>query len=75
MRKCETTSLITPKLKSMRQELSQAISPSTLGVLENSDGIEIASFVFSLMEIVDKVEELAKEVEELGERAGFLANK
>ncbi|KAJ4727494.1 putative Aluminum activated malate transporter family protein [Melia azedarach] len=75
MRKCETTSLITPKLKSMRQELSQAISPSTLGELENSDGIEIASFVFSLMEIVDKVEELTKEVEELGERAGFHANK
>jgi hypothetical protein len=31
----------------------------------------VATFVFILMEMVEKVEELAKEVEELGELADF----
>ncbi|TXG63630.1 hypothetical protein EZV62_010624 [Acer yangbiense] len=79
MRRCQTVALIMPKLKSMRQELSVValVSPSTLGgQLQNSDGVlEIASFVFTLMEIIDKVEELTKQVEELGELASFRANK
>ena len=78
MRRCQTVALIMPKLKSMRQELSVValVSPSTLGgQLQNSDGLEIASFVFTLMEIIDKVEELTKQVEELGELASFRANK
>lgn len=64
-----------PKLKSIKQELNLIISPSALAGVENStDGLELASFVFSLMEMVDKVEELTKEVEELGDLAGFHAN-
>lgn len=75
MRRCQTVALITPKLKSMGQELSLLVSPSTLGQLEDFDGPKIASFVFILIELIDKVEELAKEVEELGELASFHANK
>ncbi|KAL5864043.1 hypothetical protein ACOSQ3_001557 [Xanthoceras sorbifolium] len=76
MRRCQPAALLMPKLKSMRQELSLVVSPCTLGLLENSDGVlEIASFVFTLMQIIDKVEELTKEVEELGELAGFHAKK
>ncbi|GAV82391.1 ALMT domain-containing protein [Cephalotus follicularis] len=71
MRRCQTGDLIVSKLKSMRVELSMAMSPSTLGQLENGEGLAIANFMFSLMEMVEKVEELAKEVEELGELADF----
>ncbi|XP_031263810.1 aluminum-activated malate transporter 12-like [Pistacia vera] len=71
MRRCQTVTSIMPKLKSMRQELSLVMSPSTLGLLENGDGLEIASFLFTVTVMVDKVEELTKEVEELGELAHF----
>ncbi|KAL6978511.1 hypothetical protein U1Q18_020179 [Sarracenia purpurea var. burkii] len=62
---------IASKLQLMRLELSRVASPSNLGALENGEGLAMASFVFLLMEIVEKVEVLAKEVEELGELAGF----
>ncbi|OAY61681.1 aluminum-activated malate transporter 14 [Manihot esculenta] len=68
MRKCKTE---VQKLKSVRMELSEVTSPSRLTQLENADGLAIASFVFCLMAMVEKLEELAKEVEELGELASF----
>lgn len=68
MRKCKTE---VQKLKSVRIELSEVTSPSRLTQLENADGLAIASFVFCLMAMVEKLEELAKEVEELGELASF----
>lgn len=75
MNKCETAGLIMPKLKSIRHELNLIITPSALASVEKStDALELASFVFSLMEMVDKVEELTKEVEELGGLAGFHVN-
>ncbi|BFG43180.1 hypothetical protein CerSpe_294540 [Prunus speciosa] len=72
MRRCPQENVILPKLKSMRLELSSMVSPvSNFGPLENIEGLAIASFVFLLIEMLEKVEELAKEVEELGELAGF----
>ncbi|CAN6561317.1 unnamed protein product [Malus baccata var. baccata] len=72
MRRCNQQVVIVPKLKSTRQELSSIVSPtSKFGPIENADELAIASFVFLLTEIVEKVEELAKEIEELGEIAGF----
>ncbi|PQQ16865.1 aluminum-activated malate transporter 8 [Prunus yedoensis var. nudiflora] len=72
MRRCPQENVILPKLKSMRLELSSMVSPvSNFGPLENIEGLAIASFVFLLTEMLEKVEELAKEVEELGELAGF----
>ncbi|XP_044487418.1 aluminum-activated malate transporter 12-like [Mangifera indica] len=71
MRRCQTVTSIMPELKSMRQELSLVMSPSILGQLENGDRLEIASFLFTLTVMVDQVEELTKEVEELGELARF----
>lgn len=71
MRRCQTVDLIMPKLKSMRQELSLAMSSSIPEQLGNGDGLEVASFLFTLMMMVDKVEELTKEVVELGELARF----
>ncbi|KAL6271652.1 hypothetical protein ACE6H2_028563 [Prunus campanulata] len=72
MRRCPQENVILPKLKSMRLELSSMVSPvSNFGPLEDIEGLAIASFVFLLTEMLEKVEELAKEVEELGELAGF----
>lgn len=70
MRACHAEKIV-PKLKSKRLELSLVISPSKLATIENGEGYTIAAFMFLLMEMVEKVEELAKEVEELGEPAGF----
>lgn len=71
MTRIQQEDLIAPKLKSMASELSSAVSSSKLIPLENVEGLAIATSVFMLMEMVDKVEKLAKEVEELGELAGF----
>ncbi|KAA0057295.1 hypothetical protein IC582_010057 [Cucumis melo] len=71
MKKCQIEGVIVPKLKLVRQELSLVITPSKLGPIENSDGLAMASFLFLIMEILEKVEELAKEVEELEEAARF----
>lgn len=71
MKKCRSENVIEPKLKSMRLELSLAKTNSAFGQLENADGLRTASFIFSLMEMMDKVEDLAKDMEELGELAGF----
>ncbi|MFS7965516.1 putative aluminum-activated malate transporter [Helianthus anomalus] len=56
--------LIGPELQTMKQTLMQ-VSNSELQEIENLEDLAIANFVFLLMEIVDKVEELAKEVEAL----------
>lgn len=71
MNKCQIGGVIVPKLKSVRQEMGAVISPSKLGPVENSDELAMATFLFLMMEILEKVEELAKEVEELEEAAGF----
>ncbi|KAK8485756.1 hypothetical protein V6N11_037027 [Hibiscus sabdariffa] len=72
MRKCRSEETIVPKLKSVRIELS-AVANSSAN-LENADGLGLVSFIYSLMEMVEKMEELAKEVEELGELGGFHKN-
>ncbi|XP_058228041.1 aluminum-activated malate transporter 13-like [Rhododendron vialii] len=71
MERCPPKALVASKLQSMKLELSLIASPSKLGAVDNGEGLAMASFVFLLMEILEKVEELAKEVDELGELAGF----
>lgn len=71
MRRSQQEAVIMPELKSMRVELNSIISSSKFGPLQIVDELAISSFVFLLMEMVEKVEELAKEVEELGELADF----
>ncbi|TKY62460.1 Aluminum-activated malate transporter 14 [Spatholobus suberectus] len=71
MRKCDANASISAKLKAARGDLSLIISTSKMVELEGAQVLTIASFVFLLMEVVGKVEELVKEVEELGDTAGF----
>ena len=72
MRKCEPH--ISAKLKAARAELSMVICTSKLTSIGNSDVLAVVSFMFILKEVVDKVEELTKKVEQLGEIAGFRAH-
>lgn len=78
MRRCQQGEAIGPKLKAMRIELNSVVSASKLLQgqleLESAESLAISSFVFMLMEIVEKVGEIAKHVEELGELASFDAN-
>ncbi|CAK9159113.1 unnamed protein product [Ilex paraguariensis] len=72
MKKCRAKVLIFPKLQPMKLELSRVPFPSKVGeASENGEGVAIASFLFQLMEMVEKIEVLAQKVEELGELAGF----
>lgn len=73
MKKCGSEGTILPKLKTVRQELSQISGPSTFGTndLERTDGLGLATFMYSMMEMVEKMEELAKHVEQLGQLGGF----
>ncbi|XP_042989552.1 aluminum-activated malate transporter 12-like isoform X2 [Carya illinoinensis] len=73
MRKCHAGVSIVPNLKSTRLELSSVLSSSPSKLMENGNdyGLAMATFVFLLMEVVEKVEEVAKEVEQLGEIAHF----
>ena len=69
MRKCEPH--MSTKLKAARAELGLVISTSKIASIENNDALAVASFMFLLKEVVDKVEELTKEVEQVGDIAGF----
>ncbi|KAF9619877.1 hypothetical protein IFM89_009659 [Coptis chinensis] len=71
MKESKPGALIVAQLQKTKLELSVAISASKLGSLGKDDGIAVASFVFLLMEMVDKVEVLAKKVEQLGDLANF----
>lgn len=74
MRKCEAEPHISAKLKAARAELSLVISNSKIAAIENIDALAVASFVFLLKKVVDKVEDLIKEVEKVGDNAGFRAH-
>ncbi|XP_027351059.1 aluminum-activated malate transporter 13-like [Abrus precatorius] len=71
MRKCEAKYNISAQLKAVRSDLNSIISTSKIAQLEDGQVLAIASSVFLLMEVVRKVEELVKEVEELADVAGF----
>lgn len=62
--------VIMPELQSIKLDLI-LLSTSKLGAIENVEDLAIANFLFLVMEMVDKVELLAKEVEALGKVAGF----
>ncbi|XP_068662872.1 aluminum-activated malate transporter 12-like [Aristolochia californica] len=74
-RKYQAQELVASKLHSTRLILSLALSDSKIMKVENgNDAISgglLVSFVISLMNIANKVEALAKEVEELGVVASF----
>ncbi|KAK7393543.1 hypothetical protein VNO78_22101 [Psophocarpus tetragonolobus] len=70
MRKCEAE----PHISAVRSELSLLISTSKLAEIENIDALSTASLVFLLKKVVDKVEELTKELEQVGDIAGFRAH-
>jgi len=71
MRKCEGRDNTIDKLKTTREELSLVISTSMIEEFENGEMLPIASLVFLLMEMVEKVGELVIEVGELQDMAGF----
>ncbi|KAK7378345.1 hypothetical protein VNO80_03784 [Phaseolus coccineus] len=71
MMKCDAKGCVSEQLKAAREDLSFIISTSKMVQLEDAQVLAIATFVFLLMELIGKVEELAKQVEELGDIAGF----
>ncbi|KAJ9543210.1 hypothetical protein OSB04_022917 [Centaurea solstitialis] len=71
MKRCQAKVLMVPKLQSAKLDLILLSTSPKLRGLPNVDSLAIANFLFLLMEIVDKVEVLAKEVEALGEVVGF----
>ncbi|OIW06749.1 hypothetical protein TanjilG_11474 [Lupinus angustifolius] len=71
MRKCEADTHISEKLKAAKTELSLVISMFNISAHENIDALAVASFIFLLKEVVDKVEELTKEVDQVGDIAHF----
>jgi len=72
--KCEAEGDISAKLKTVRGEINLVISTSKMAAIDNMDALAVASFVFLLKKVVEKVEELTKEVEQLGDLAGFRAH-
>ncbi|MFS7930784.1 putative aluminum-activated malate transporter [Helianthus anomalus] len=70
MRRGQEKVIKIPELHSFKVELT-VLSTSELQATENVEALAIANILFLLMEMVDKVKVLAKEVEELGEIAGF----
>ncbi|KAI3439438.1 uncharacterized protein J3R85_004866 [Psidium guajava] len=75
MRRCQPGALLLPKLKSTRLELRHLMSLSELGHACNSgEDLALSPLVFLLTEIMERLEGLAKEVEELGELADFKTN-
>ncbi|CAN1766037.1 Aluminum-activated malate transporter 13 [Linum perenne] len=73
MRRCDIETSIVPELKSARLELSRVVTTPFKRGSGGSDAeaLGMASFVFGLTEMVEVLEELAKQVEELGQTAGF----
>ncbi|KAK6940832.1 Aluminum-activated malate transporter, partial [Dillenia turbinata] len=71
MKRCRPKVLISSKLQSVRLELNLATSSAKLGVLGQGDELASPSFVFFLMRAMEKLEILAKEIEELGVLADF----
>ncbi|KAK1426697.1 hypothetical protein QVD17_15376 [Tagetes erecta] len=71
MKRCQAKVITVPKLQSIKLELTSLSTSSKLKGIANVESLAIANFLFLLAEIVDKVEVLAKEVEALGEVAGF----
>ncbi|CAN1246904.1 Aluminum-activated malate transporter 13 [Linum grandiflorum] len=70
MRRCNTEASIVPELKSARLELSRVIVTTPFNATD-AEALGMATFVFRLTEMVEVLEELAKQVEELGQTAGF----
>lgn len=70
MKRCHAMILIMPKLQTLKMELSLIKSPN-IEDPHSGESIAVASFMFLLMDVVEKVEVLAKEVEELGKMANF----
>ncbi|KAG9142752.1 hypothetical protein Leryth_005514 [Lithospermum erythrorhizon] len=68
MRKSRAKVLIYPKLQSLKQDLSL---PQNIKFQENEENVAVTSFFFLFTEMVDKVEILAKKVEELEDLACF----
>lgn len=73
MKKFQAGADVLPKLKAARVVLNLFTPQAVLQPLEKDEELAVASFMFLLTEIVEKMEELAKDVEELGELAGFTA--
>lgn len=71
MKKFQVEAEVLPKLKAVRVQLNLFRPETVLQPLKKDEELAVASFMFLLTEIVEKMEELAKEVEELGELAGF----
>ncbi|KAL2507734.1 aluminum-activated malate transporter 13-like [Forsythia ovata] len=75
MKQCRASALITPKLQSMKLQLNLMYSSnSMIEALENDENLKITCNSL-LMEIVEKMGSLVKEVEELGELANFQIKK
>ncbi|KAI3449621.1 hypothetical protein Pfo_006286 [Paulownia fortunei] len=75
MELCQTKALTNPKLQSMKLQLTPRFSSCKMEVVETDENLAITTFNFLLLEIVEKVEILAKKVEELGEAANFRDRK
>ncbi|KAL0419914.1 UNVERIFIED_CONTAM: Aluminum-activated malate transporter 2 [Sesamum radiatum] len=76
MELCPSKVSLTPKLQSVTSRLmNPPFSSCKMEVVETDENLAITSFNFLLLEIVEKVEMLAKKVEELGEVANFRARK
>ncbi|KAI7752370.1 hypothetical protein M8C21_032633 [Ambrosia artemisiifolia] len=71
MKRCHAKAITVPKLQSIKLELIALSTSSNLKGTVNAESLDVANLLFLLMKIVDKVEVLAKEVDELGEVAGF----
>ncbi|RDY13628.1 Aluminum-activated malate transporter 14, partial [Mucuna pruriens] len=71
MKKCDAKASISDQLKAAKGDLRLIISTIKMVELDDGQVLAIATLVFLLMEVVGKVEELVKEVEELGDTAPF----
>ncbi|KAL0389520.1 UNVERIFIED_CONTAM: Aluminum-activated malate transporter 2 [Sesamum calycinum] len=67
--------LHSPKQSVTSRLMNPPFSSCKMEVVETDENLAITSFNFLLLEIVEKVEMLAKKVEELGEVANFRARK